>query len=163
MAAVSALAAGGCGGEEPPRASAPADAERGAREPPAPPGADGTGREDGRAPPGEEPPPRGTEDQPGGAGDEEPIRTEAVLRGRDGRLAPRLVRVPPFISVRLELRSADGRTYAARVAGRTLRATGSRPDAVTLEGLPTGDRYVVRATGGGSGRSVIEAVAEPGP
>lgn len=159
---MSALAAGGCGGEEPPRAPSPADAERGAPEPPAPPDAGGTGGEDGRAPPGEQPP-RGTEDQPGGAGDEEPIRTEAVLRGRDGRLAPRLIRVPPFISVRLELRSADGRSYAARVAGRTLRATGSRPAAVTLEGLPSGDRYVVRATDGASGRSVVEAVAEPGP
>lgn len=163
MAAVGALAAGGCGGEEPPRAPAPADTERGGPEPAAPPAGGADGGEDGRGPPAEEPPPRGGEDQPGGAGDEEPIRTEAVLRGRDGRLVPRLIRVPPFISVRLELRSADGRSYAARVAGRTLRATGAQPDALTLEGVPTGERYVVRATGGASGRSVVEAAAEPGP
>ena len=163
MVAVGALAAAGCGGEEPPDAPAPADTEQGAPEPAAPPGGGADGGEDGRRPPAEEPPPRGGEDQPGGAGDEEPIRTEAVLRGRDGRLVPRLIRVPPFISVRLELRSADGRGYAARVAGRTLRATGARSEALTLEGLPTGERYVVRATDGASGRSVVEAAAEPGP
>src|SRR2546425_9731194 len=51
------------------------------------------------------------ENQPGGAGDEEPIRTQALVTGRGGRISPRVVRVPPLIAVRLELRSGDGRSY----------------------------------------------------
>ena len=162
LAAACALAVAGCGGEEPPRA-APADTGQRGPAPQVPPEDEGARREDVPTSPDEEPPGRGTEDQPGGAGDEEAIRTEALLRGRDGRLAPRVIRVPPFISVRLELRSGDGRGYAVRVDGRTLRATGARPDRVTLEGLPTGKRYVVTATEGASGRSVLAASAEPGP
>jgi hypothetical protein len=74
-----------------------------------------------------------------------------------------VVRVPAFIAVRLELRSADGGRYAVRVAGRTLRARGSRRDAALLEGLPPGKRYAVRATEGARGTVYVEASAEPGP
>ena len=103
------------------------------------------------------------EDEPGGAGDEIPARSLALFTGRGGRVSPRVVRVPAFISVRVELRSADGADYVIRIGGRTLRAGGDigsvskvfdglRPNEVltgTLEGAP------------GSVR--VAATAEPGP
>ena len=54
------------------------------------------------------------EDQPGGAGDEEPARSLALLTGEGGRITPPTVRVPAFISIRVELRSGDGREYGLR-------------------------------------------------
>ena len=152
--------AAGCGGEQapPPAPEGPPPAAPGGPEEPAGP------PPDQERPPadGAAPPPRG-EDQPGGAGDEEPIRTEAVLNGRGGRLEPRVVRVPGFISVRLELRSADGASYRVRVDGRTVRASDEESGAVTLEGRPTGERYVVRAVQGARGSATVEFSAEPGP
>jgi hypothetical protein len=103
------------------------------------------------------------EEQPGGAGDEEPIRTEVVLTGRGGRIRPRLVRVPPFIGIRVELRSADGGAYTLRLGGRTIRAgAGGSPGFVDVGGLRSGERVVARPVGAGN-RVVIEASAEPGP
>ena len=104
----------------------------------------------------------GPEDQPGGAGDEEPARSQALLTGRGGRISPRLVRVPPFISVRVELRSADGREYGLRMAGRRLSVGGgSRSASTTLDGLRPGAAYLGR--GSDASRLRIEASAEPGP
>jgi hypothetical protein len=102
------------------------------------------------------------EQQPGGAGDEEPARSQALLTGRGGRISPRLVQVPPFISVRVELRSADGRGYSLRIAGRRIAAGGGLASAsTTLDGLRSGKAYVGRGSDGG--RIRIEASAEPGP
>lgn len=50
------------------------------------------------------------EDQPGGAGDEEAARSEAVLEFGSAGLSPEEVRVPPFIPVVLIVRS-DGTEY----------------------------------------------------
>ena len=101
------------------------------------------------------------EDQQGGAGDEIPARSQAMITGRRGRLSPRLVRVPPFIAVRVELRSADGGRYRLSGAGKTVRA-GPRVSAMaaTFDGLRPGRRLVLTGTGG---RVVVEASAEPGP
>ena len=107
--------------------------------------------------------PTSPEDQPGGAGDEEPARTEAMLTGRGGRITPRLVRVPPFLAVRVTLRSADGEPYALRIAGRVLRAGGALASAsAELDGLRPGKAYV--GTEVETGVTVrVEASAEPGP
>ena len=61
------------------------------------------------------------EDQPGGAGDEEPAQSQAAFTGRGGRVTPAVVRVAPFIAIRLQLRSADGAAYGLSCRGRTLR------------------------------------------
>ena len=103
------------------------------------------------------------EDQEGGAGDEEAIRTPASVTGRAGRLRPARIRVAPFIAVELELRSADGRAYGLRVDGRELRVGGDRRRAsLMLDGIRPEERYVARPIGAGNA-VVIEASGEPGP
>ena len=112
------------------------------------PGSGGTGG----AAPGEE--------QEGGAGDELEASSQALFTGRGGRIRPTRVRVPPFIAIRVELRSADGRPYGLRFGKRAIVVGGRRKSAsLTLEGMRPGRRL----RGSGSARVVIEASAEPGP
>jgi len=103
------------------------------------------------------------EDQPGGAGDEEPARSQALFSGRGGRITPTLVRVPSFIAIRVVLRSADGRAYGLRFPGQTVRVNGARRSATAdLAGLRPGK--VLAGTGVNGSNSVrVEATAEPGP
>ena len=115
--------------------------------------------------PNAQPPPEtsGPEDQPGGAGDEEPARVEAALSGRGGRIGPRVVKVPPYISVEVTLFSADRRDYSATVEGKALRVSGSdRSDSASLDGLRPNASYTVQPSGGGSAIRIV-ASAEPGP
>lgn len=100
----------------------------------------------------------------GGPGDEIPASGPADFTGRGGRVGPRVVRVPPFLGIGVTLRSADGRAYGLRVAGRTLRVGGSKRTAsVRLEGLRPGRSYAGAATAGNEGKVRIVASAEPGP
>lgn len=103
------------------------------------------------------------EDQPGGAGDEEPARSLALFTGREGRITPRVVRVPAFISIRVELRSADGGEYGLEFEGETIRVRGGLGSvSTTLDGLRPG-AAVAGEPVGADGRVRIEATAEPGP
>lgn len=103
------------------------------------------------------------EDQPGGAGDEEPARTLALFTGENGRITPRVIRVPAFISVRVELRSGDGRAYGLTFEGETIRVSGGLGSVSTsIDGLRPGEAVVGRPTGAAN-RVRIEATAEPGP
>jgi hypothetical protein len=107
------------------------------------------------------------EDQPGGAGDEEPARTLAMFTGEGGRIAPRVVRVPAFISIRVELRSADGREYGLAFATETsrvrIRVSGALGSASsTIDGLRPGQAVTGNPIGAGTPVRV-EATAEPGP
>jgi hypothetical protein len=107
--------------------------------------------------------PESPEDQPGGAGDEEPARSLALLTGEDGRIEPRRVRVPAFISIRIELRSADGEEYGLTFDGETIRVSGGLGSvSTTVDGLRPGEAIVATPTGAGN-RVRIEATAEPGP
>jgi hypothetical protein len=116
--------------------------------------------------PSEEPenvPSGGGEDVPGGAGDEEPARTLALLTARDGRITPRVVRVPAFIAVKVELRSADGQTYSLRFGDTTITAGGQLNSvSTTIDGLRPGEAITGKPTGAGNPVR-IEATAEPGP
>lgn len=103
------------------------------------------------------------ESMPGGAGDEEPARVLALFTAKGGRITPPVVRVPPFISVKVELRSADGATYSLRFGDTTITA-GEQFDSVstTIDGLRPGGAIVGRPEGAGNPVR-IEATAEPGP
>jgi hypothetical protein len=113
--------------------------------------------------PEESEPPPSPEDQPGGAGDEEPARSLALLTGEDGRITPRTIRVPAFISIRVELRSGDGREYGLIFDGETIRVAGALGSkSIAIDGLRPGEAIVGTPTGAGN-RVRIEATAEPGP
>jgi hypothetical protein len=103
------------------------------------------------------------EDVPGGAGDEEPARTLALFTARGGRIIPRVVRVPAFIAVKVELRSADGETYALRFGDTTITAGGRLSSvATTIDGLRPGEAITGKPASQGNPVR-IEATAEPGP
>jgi hypothetical protein len=103
------------------------------------------------------------EDMPGGAGDEEPARTLALFTARGGRITPRVVRVPAFISIQVELRSADDATYTLTFGDATLKAGGELSSvSTTLDGLRPGEAVVGRPGAAGN-RVRVEATAEPGP
>jgi hypothetical protein len=103
------------------------------------------------------------EDQPGGAGDEEPARSLALFSGEDGRIMPRTIRVPAYISIRVELSSEDGREYGLTFDGETIRVSGGLASvSTTIDGLRPGESVVGTPTGPGN-RVRIEATAEPGP
>jgi hypothetical protein len=163
------LAVSGCGGDDEEAATAPANtapAETAATETTP---AETTPTES--EPPETEPaetgaetePPEAPEEEPGGAGDEEPARTLALFTGRGGRITPRVVRVPAFISIQIELRSGDGADYALRFGNVTVRAGGDlNSTSKTLDGLRPGEGITGRPLGAGN-RVRIEATAEPGP
>jgi hypothetical protein len=103
------------------------------------------------------------EDQPGGAGDAEPARTLALFTGEDGRIRPRVVRVPAFISIQVELRSKDGRSYGLRFGNSVLHVSeGLSSISTSMDGLRPGKALIGTPTGAGN-RVRIEATAEPGP
>ena len=103
------------------------------------------------------------EDMPGGAGDEEPARTLALFTGEGGRITPRVIRVPAFISIRIELRSADGREYGLEFDGETIQVSGGLGSvSTTIDGLRPGETVLGTPTGAGN-RVRVEATAEPGP
>ncbi|HEX6457947.1 MAG TPA: hypothetical protein VF032_03435 [Thermoleophilaceae bacterium] len=103
------------------------------------------------------------EQQPGGAGDETPISTQALFTGKGGDITPATIRVPPFIAVKVVLHSADGQGYGIEVAHHQLSVDGSNPTAtVQLSGLRAGKRYTVNVTGAPETLAIV-ANAEPGP
>ena len=159
-----ALAAAGCGGDDEPAGTAtdtaPAETETTSTlTTPAETHTETTPAE--TAP--ETGPATSPEDMPGGAGDEEPARTLALFTARGGLIRPRLVRVPAFISIQIELRSADGRNYALRFGDTTIRAGGElNSTSTTIDGLRPGESIVGVPAGAGN-RVRISATAEPGP
>jgi hypothetical protein len=103
------------------------------------------------------------EDEPGGAGDEQPIGIDAAFTGKGGKLTPRQVQVPPFIAVTVHLESSDGREYQLQIGGQRLSVgSGRKEDSVTLAGLHQGGAYRGRLLGDGQVVR-ITANAEPGP
>jgi hypothetical protein len=97
----------------------------------------------------------------GGGGDEKAAETLALLTGENGAITPSVVRVPAFISVRVELRSADGGAYELTFGDKKIEVGGELSSrSTTFEGLRPGAKLVGTGTGG---KVRIEATAEPGP
>ena len=152
----------GCGGDDepPPAKEPPARGETTGSGPTATaPSATRPAERDAPPPGGAEHRREDPESQPGGAGDEEAARSPAMFTGRGGKITPRVVRVPPYLAVRAELRSADGRDYKIFFGTKVLRSG----KALTLDGLRPGTELRGLAAGGGNSVVVIEATAEPGP
>jgi hypothetical protein len=167
--ALLALAFAGCGGDDDdqsastPQATAPSTSET---TPPATdvdPGTetlpnDGDGNGLGTSEP---------ETQTGGAGDETPAQTMALFTGRNGRITPRVVRVPAYISVLVSLRGADDAGYSLTFGDKTVRVSPGLSSAGTrLAGLRPGAKLVGQATTGDGtplANVTISATAEPGP
>jgi hypothetical protein len=102
-----------------------------------------------------------SEEQEGGAGDEIPASSQALVTGDGGKLSPSTVRVPPFIAIRVQLRSADGVEYELTGGGKTVKAGGEIETAATsFDGLRSGEKLVLK---GPAGNVTIVANAEPGP
>jgi hypothetical protein len=98
----------------------------------------------------------------GGAGDEVPAETLALFTGKNGAITPRTVRVPAFISVRVQLRSGDGADYALRFDGKVIKVGEALSSlGVRFDGLRPGAKLVGKASTGGE--VTVEATAEPGP
>lgn len=160
-AAALTIAAGGCGGDD------ESGTDTAARTQTTPPTETeeprATVTSPGPAPEATIPEDESPEDQPGGAGDEVPARSLALLNARGGRIAPRVVRVPPFIAIRVELHSNDGRRYSLTFGDRTISVGPRITSASTvLDGLRPGRAYT--GTPSAAGNPVrIEASAEPGP
>jgi hypothetical protein len=103
------------------------------------------------------------EDQPGGAGDEEGAYSLALFTGEGGRITPAVVRVPAYISIRVELSSGDGRRYGLTFDGETISVGGGLGSvSTTIDALRPG-RAVIGTPEGASNRVRIEATAAPGP
>jgi hypothetical protein len=176
VAAALALALAGCGGDDE-ESAATTEAQPPPTAEPAPTATEeteaATGETEAEEPdpepepaepePPESEPPVSPEDQPGGAGDEEPARSLALFTGEGGRITPRTIRVPAFISIRVELRSEDGREYGLHFGNDTIRVSGGLSSAsTTIDGLRPAGAIVGRPTGPGNPVR-IEATAEPGP
>ena len=170
LGVVVVLVVAGCGDDDEERTSTTATQTQTEKSPPPPPTVTETEPQPEETEPEPEPtetvePPPETspEDAPGGAGDEEPARSLALFTGRGGKITPRVVRVPAFISIRIELRSADGREYALRFKGETVRVSSALGSVSTIfDGLRPGASIVGTPAGGGA-KVRIEATAEPGP
>jgi hypothetical protein len=110
---------------------------------------------------GAKPPSTSPEEQEGGAGDEVPASSQALITGNGGKLSPGTVRVPPFIAIRVQLRSADGVEYELSGGGKTIKAGGEIETAgTTFDGLRSGEKLVLS---GPQGKVTVIANAEPGP
>lgn len=105
------------------------------------------------------------EDQPGGAGDEEPARSQALFTGKGGRITPPVVKVPPFIAIRVELRSADGQGYSLDFGNGKGVMTSQQISSSSTQfpGLRPDRKLVGRPVGGLGNPVTIVASAEPGP
>lgn len=105
------------------------------------------------------------EDAPGGAGDAEPARTLAQFTGKGGQIRPRVIRVPPFIAIRVELRSADGAGYSLDFGNGKAVTTSPQvaSSSTEFDGLRAGEELIGKPLGGRGNAVRVSASAEPGP
>jgi hypothetical protein len=101
------------------------------------------------------------EDQPGGAGDEEPARVPArfVLQA-DGSLQPATISVPAFLTIAVSVENRGDAAHQLEVAGAGVQVAAGQEATLTLEGRRA-QRLDVLIDGAPKG--VLVVGAEPGP
>ena len=101
------------------------------------------------------------EDQPGGAGDEEPIRVPVEFTVRDRGITPPQVAVPAFLGLELIVRNELTDPVVARLEGVEPMTVGpGQTGHMRLAGRRKG-QYVVDF--GDAGQALLITGAEPGP
>lgn len=105
------------------------------------------------------------ESQPGGAGDEQPIRVPATFLAGRGQLEPRSVSVPAFLAVQVTIVSGDSQPHVYDIetptAHRLTVPAGGRAG-VRIPGLKAGRYRIAPLMGGGPGATLVVG-GEPGP
>jgi hypothetical protein len=101
------------------------------------------------------------EDQPGGAGDEQPIRVPARFTFSGAGLSPAEVAVPAFLNIRLIGVSKDGQPHELVFQGTTVEVPADGRAAADVGGLKKG-RYGVTIDGRENAATIVSG-AEPGP
>ena len=101
------------------------------------------------------------EDQPGGAGDEEPTRVPIEFTITDGRISPPQVAVPAFLALELIVHNKSSEQVVVRLEGAEPMTVGAgETGRARLEGRKKGS-YVVDA--GSAGKALLVTGTEPGP
>lgn len=101
------------------------------------------------------------EDQPGGAGDEEPTRVPVEFTITDGKVSPPQVAVPAFLALELIVHNKSSEQVVVRLEGTEPMTVGAGDTGrARLEGRKKGS-YVVDA--GDAGQALLVTGAEPGP
>ena len=104
-----------------------------------------------------------TESQQGGAGDEEPGRSEIALSVGTGVLKPRSLAVAAYLPVRIVVRSVDGRPHTVSVdtGERSVQVhVANSPAVLNIPGLKPGSYRIV---GDSDARATLAATSTPGP
>jgi len=103
------------------------------------------------------------EAEPGGAGDEQPIRQPVRLTVRDDGITPQLVKVSAFLGVELIVRNATSRTQVVTVLRarprRTLSVGAGKTGRLRFAGLRRG-RYRIQGSSGARA-TLVSSLDEP--
>ena len=103
----------------------------------------------------------GAEDQPGGAGDEEPIRVPVRFTITDAGIDPGQVAVPAFLTIELTVVNKTGQQVVVRLEGAApMTVAAGETGRARLEGRKKGS-YMVDA--GPAGQALLVTGAKPGP
>jgi hypothetical protein len=149
-------ARGGCGPHDQDQTAAPTASP--------PPTATETAAPTETATPSATPTPTATEnpeDQPGGAGDEEPIRVPVEFTVRDRGISPPQVAVPAFLGIELVVHNELSDPVVARLEGVEPMTVGpGQTGRMRLAGRRKG-QYVIDF--GDVGQALLITGAEPGP
>ena len=103
------------------------------------------------------------EAEPGGAGDEQPIRQPVRLTVRDDTITPELTKVSAFLGVELIVRNATSRTQVVTVLRakprRALTVRAGKTGRLRLAGLRRG-RYRIQGSSGARA-TLVSSLDEP--
>jgi hypothetical protein len=103
----------------------------------------------------------GSEDQPGGGGDEQGAVVSATFSFSGSGVTPTSVRVPAFFGIRVTGVSRDGHPHTIVFQGRTVPVPADGRASATVAGLKAGE-YPVEIDGS-AGAAKIVASADRGP